>query len=67
MERTVELDRTASSLKELEILIGLPVVRTGYPSPKPLEQLGLYMKDMYLEEGEDEDAILKAEEGEILS
>lgn len=66
MERTVELDRTASILKDLEILFGLPV-RTGYPSPKPLERLGLYMKDMYLEEDEDEDAILNGEEGEILS
>lgn len=63
MERTVELDRTASILQDLEILIGLPA---GYPSPKPLEQLGLYIKDKYVEE-DDEDAILKGEEGEILS
>lgn len=66
MERTVELDRTASILKDLEILFGLPV-QAGYPSPKTLERIGLYIKDMYLEEDEDEVAILNVEEGEILS
>lgn len=65
MEKTVEIDKNASILKDLEILFGLPG-RKGYPDFKSLAQLGLYMKNDYLEE-DDEDAILLGEEGEIMS
>ncbi|KAH6825572.1 hypothetical protein C2S53_016378 [Perilla frutescens var. hirtella] len=64
MEKTVEIDKNASILKDLETLFGLPG-RTGYPDFKTLARLGLHMKDDYLEE--DEDAILNGEEGEIMS
>ncbi|KAI3456081.1 hypothetical protein Pfo_012744 [Paulownia fortunei] len=74
MEKTVDIDENVDILKDLEILCcgsltdlpdgeGCEGFKGVHPG-NPLERLGLYMKDDYLEE--DEDAILTGEEGEIL-
>ncbi|XP_057764111.1 transcription factor GTE11-like [Salvia miltiorrhiza] len=53
MEKTVEIDWALSMLRDLDILFG------GYPNSKSVEQLGLYLKEKYVEEDD-------AEDGEIL-
>lgn len=71
MEKTVEIDENVDILKDLEMICGgsLSDLLDGMGCENihhgnPLQQLGLYIKDDYLEE--DEDAILNGEEGEIL-
>ncbi|KAG8385361.1 hypothetical protein BUALT_Bualt03G0035100 [Buddleja alternifolia] len=64
MEKTVEIDQNLDILKDLEMLCCSPTGE-GFGPGSPLERLGLYMKDDYLEE--DEDAVLSGEEGEIIS
>ncbi|KAK6124132.1 hypothetical protein DH2020_042105 [Rehmannia glutinosa] len=64
MEKTVEIYENVYILKDLEMLCYGSRVE-GVHRGNPLERLGLYLKDDYLEE--DEDAILDLEEGEILS
>ncbi|XP_019190192.1 PREDICTED: transcription factor GTE12-like [Ipomoea nil] len=76
MEKTVEFDDIKKIMRELERLCGCPYpddpLGSGYGvnfslSRKPLERLGLYIKDDLLEEDDDE-AVLNGdgEDGEIL-
>ncbi|GFP91244.1 transcription factor gte12 [Phtheirospermum japonicum] len=60
MERTVEIYESLDIVKDVEMLC------YGYLTGKPLERLGLYLKVDYLQEDENEGAMLNAEEGEIL-
>ncbi|CAA2999558.1 Hypothetical predicted protein [Olea europaea subsp. europaea] len=63
MGKTVDIDENRNIMEEFEAIIG------GFSSGNlrnPLEQIGLYIKDDYMEEDEEE-AILQGEEGEILS
>jgi hypothetical protein len=70
MERTVELDENLVIFKQLELLSGCRLDRLQVGNVKnPLTQLGLFIKDDYLlneDEDEDEDAGLNTEEGEIV-
>ncbi|KAL3851438.1 hypothetical protein ACJIZ3_013320 [Penstemon smallii] len=62
IEKSVEIDENLQILKELEKLC---FPQSNFHGRNPLERLGLYMKDDYLEE--DGDAVLNGEEGEIVS
>lgn len=58
MEKTVEIDENIYILKDLETLFC-----EGVEGDHPLQRLGLYIKDDFLE---DDDSVLCGEEGEIL-
>ncbi|CAA0832382.1 Transcription factor GTE12 [Striga hermonthica] len=60
MEKSVEINESMDIVKDVEMLC------FGFQAGKTLERFGLYLKEDYLEDEEDEDAILNAEEGEIL-
>lgn len=62
MVKTVDIDENREVLEDLEAIMG---AISGGNLRNPLEKLGLYLKDDYVEE-EDEAAILQGEEGEIL-
>ncbi|KAL2494609.1 Transcription factor GTE8 [Forsythia ovata] len=62
MGKTVNIDENQEILEDFEAIIG---AISGGNFRNPLEQLGLYLKDDYMEE--DEEAILQVEDGEILS
>ena len=84
MEKTAEIEQNLEILKELEMLSGCSLSNNQLDGRKngsekvtgtyggirgnPLHQLGLFIKDEYLEE-DDEEAVLNedGEEGEILS
>ncbi|CAI9787019.1 unnamed protein product [Fraxinus pennsylvanica] len=61
MVKTVHIDENQGIMEDLEAIMG--AISSG-DLRNPLEQLGLFIKDDYMED--DEDAILR-EEGEILS
>ena len=83
MEKTADIEQNLEILRELEVLIGYTLIDNLH-SPKsgsekvtgvyggnhgnPLHRLGLFIKDEFLED-EDEDAVFNedGEEGEILS
>lgn len=85
MEKTVEIDENLKFLRELEMFSRnmssshlfdgadkskvLAGARDGDQFGSPLEQLGLFIKDDYMDEYEDSEQILneEGEEGEILS
>lgn len=62
MVKTVDIEENRDIMEDLEAIMG--AINSGN-SRNPLEQLGLYIKGDYMED--DEDAILRGEEGEILS
>ncbi|CAA3004359.1 transcription factor GTE12 [Olea europaea subsp. europaea] len=62
MVKTVDIEENRDIMEDLEAIMG--AINNGNLR-NPLEQLGLYIKDDYMED--DEDAILRGEEGEILS
>ncbi|KAK4742728.1 hypothetical protein SAY87_000729 [Trapa incisa] len=82
MEKSVEIGENLHILKELEILTGgclsvnamesddgsevLSGGLDGTPGKNPLEQLGLFMKDDYIEEDDDETVCNVGEDGEIM-
>ncbi|KAL6546442.1 hypothetical protein OROMI_022163 [Orobanche minor] len=61
MERSVEIYETMDIVKDVERL------SFNFQKEKILEQLGLFLRDDYFVEEEDEDATSGAEEGEIVS
>lgn len=62
MTKTVDIDENREIMEELEAIMG--AISSGNLK-NPLEQLGLHIKDDYIED--DEEAVLQGEEGEILS
>ncbi|KAK4802068.1 hypothetical protein SAY86_000271 [Trapa natans] len=83
MEKSVEIGENLHILKELEILTGgslsVNVMESddgsevlsggldGTPGKSPLEQLGLFMKDDYVEEDDDDETVCNVgEDGEII-
>ncbi|XP_022720339.1 transcription factor GTE12-like isoform X1 [Durio zibethinus] len=73
MEKTAEIELNLEILKELEILSGKSgseklIGAYGGTRVNPLHQLGLFIKDEYLEDDDDETVLNEdGEEGEILS
>lgn len=49
MEKTVEIDSPPNMLKDMDILFG------RYPNSKSLEQIGLFVKDNYVEDDDHEE------------
>lgn len=78
MERTVVIGENLEIFKELEMLSGCSLsprlpesddgseVVSGSFEGNPLQQLGLFMKDDYLDCDDEEEMVLNGEEGEIL-
>ncbi|KAL3820197.1 hypothetical protein ACJIZ3_006102 [Penstemon smallii] len=64
MEKTVDFDENLRILKELEMMCCISPSNLS-DCENPLAQLGLFIKDDYLEE-EEEDAMFNGEDGEIL-
>ncbi|CAA3032429.1 Hypothetical predicted protein [Olea europaea subsp. europaea] len=62
MTKTVDIDENREIMEELEAIMG--AISSGNLR-NPLEQLGLHIKDDYMED--DEEAVLQGEEEEILS
>ncbi|KAI9121621.1 hypothetical protein K1719_008654 [Acacia pycnantha] len=74
VERTVDIEHNLEILKELEILIGCTLFGSTIATEKPkhsqleysLERLGLFIKDEFKAEDDDEVLIGNWEEGQIL-
>ncbi|XP_047943407.1 transcription factor GTE11-like isoform X2 [Salvia hispanica] len=56
MEKTVEIYSPPSLLKDMDVLFG------RYPNPKYLQRFGLYLKEEYADEYEDEDVNIQNSE-----